>query len=408
MFEDKYKKVLNEIKAPENSAEKAMAKGKKRKNVSYVKSWVAAAACLAIILGAAGIFAKTHNVSDNYDDYFASTLPPPRPNHSVTLTPTEPKSYETVIGTVMALIENIKNDEAYDKLTNMGGVDLDYGAIDEWVEGEEVVNDGNKGDYTDTNNQVSGVQEADIIKTDGKYIYALNGNELSVYSADNGDITFVSSAEIENGIYCKSLILYESKLAVIYNQSRKSYDYNGKQLTVTDIYTVSEDGTVEKDARFVQSGYFVSCRERDGKLYVITTYSGFFTYGDIFRNETEITEDTIKDRLPVSGIDEGSTVKAENILIPEDLSSMGFTVVSGLDLTTQKFNTVALMDVGADVYMDTDTLYVYSGQYAYDEETGRFNSYTTVNRFSLENGNPKHTGTVCVDGTYLNQYSFDE
>ncbi|MBO7161806.1 MAG: hypothetical protein J6W15_03215, partial [Clostridia bacterium] len=102
MFEDKYKKVLNEIKAPENSAEKAMAKGKKRKNVSYVKSWVAAAACLAIILGAAGIFAKTHNVSDNYDDYFASTLPPPRPNHSVTLTPTEPKSYETVIGTVMA------------------------------------------------------------------------------------------------------------------------------------------------------------------------------------------------------------------------------------------------------------------------------------------------------------------
>ena len=32
MFEDKYKNVLNEIKAPENSAEKAMAKNKKRKN----------------------------------------------------------------------------------------------------------------------------------------------------------------------------------------------------------------------------------------------------------------------------------------------------------------------------------------------------------------------------------------
>ncbi|MBO7216283.1 MAG: beta-propeller domain-containing protein, partial [Clostridia bacterium] len=156
------------------------------------------------------------------------------------------------------------------------------------------------------------------------------------------------------------------------------------------------------------SGYFVSCRERDGKLYVITTYSGFFTYGDIFRNETEITEDTVKDRLPVSGIDEGSTVKAENILIPEYLPSMGFTVVSGLDLTTQEFNTAALMDVGTGVYMDTDTLYVYSKQYVYNEENDRYNRCTTVNRFSLENGNPKHTGTVCVDGTYLNQYSFDE
>ena len=408
MFEDKYKNVLNEIKAPENSAEKAMAKNKKRKNASYVKSWVAVAACLAIILGGAGIFAKNHSVPDKYDDYFASNLPHPRPNNSVTLTPTEPKSYKAVIGTVMALIEKVKNNEVYDKFTNLGGVDLGYGAIDEWVEGEEVVNDGGKGDYTDTNNQVSGVQEADIIKTDGKYIYALNGNELSVYSANNGDVSFVSSAEIENGMYCKSLILYKSKLAVIYNQSRKSYDYDGKQMTVTDIYTVSEDGNVEKDSRFVQSGYFVSCRERGGKLYVITTYDGLFTYGDIFLNETEITEDTVKDRLPVSGIDEGSTVKAENILIPEYLPSMGFTVVSGLDLTTQEFNTAALMDVGTGVYMDTDTLYVYSEQYVYNEENDRYNRCTTVNRFPLENGNPKHTGTVCVDGTYLNQYSFDE
>ncbi|MBR2915947.1 MAG: beta-propeller domain-containing protein, partial [Clostridia bacterium] len=413
MFEDKYKKVLNEIKAPENSAEKAMAKTKKRKDASYLKSWVAVAACLAIILGGAGIFAKTRNVPENYDDYFASTLPHPRPNNSVTLTPTEPKSYKAVIGTVMALIEKVKNNEVYDKLTNMGGVDLGYGAIDEAEDGmiEDVVDnfvDSFKDSYTDTNNQVSGVQEADIIKTDGKYIYALNGNELSVYSADNGDISFVSSADIENGMYCKSLILYKSKLAVIYNQSRKSYDYDGKQLTVTDIYTVSEDGNVEKDSRFVQSGYFVSCRERGGKLYVITTYDGLFTYGDIFRNETEITEDTVKDRLPVSGIDKGSTVKAENILIPEYLPSMGFTVVSGLDLTTQEFNTAALMDVGTGVYMDTDTLYVYSEQYVYNAENDRYNRCTTVNRFSLENGNPKHTGTVCVDGTYLNQYSFDE
>lgn len=38
-------------------------------------------------------------------------------------------------------------------------------------------------DYSTTNNQVAGVDEADIIKTDGHYIYALVRNELSVINA---------------------------------------------------------------------------------------------------------------------------------------------------------------------------------------------------------------------------------
>lgn len=38
-------------------------------------------------------------------------------------------------------------------------------------------------DYSTTNNQVAGVDEADIIKTDGRYIYALVRNELSIISA---------------------------------------------------------------------------------------------------------------------------------------------------------------------------------------------------------------------------------
>lgn len=37
--------------------------------------------------------------------------------------------------------------------------------------------------YSTTNNQVAGVDEADIIKTDGRYIYALVRNELSIISA---------------------------------------------------------------------------------------------------------------------------------------------------------------------------------------------------------------------------------
>jgi hypothetical protein len=58
-------------------------------------------------------------------------------------------------------------------------------------------------DYSDTNLQVAGVQEADIIKTDGKYIYALSSEYLYIVKVENGAMTLVSKirhlSEEENG-----------------------------------------------------------------------------------------------------------------------------------------------------------------------------------------------------------------
>lgn len=54
-------------------------------------------------------------------------------------------------------------------------------------------------DYSATNNQVAGVDEADIIKTDGRYIYALVRNELSIISA-----TPAAEAKVVSKIVFKS------------------------------------------------------------------------------------------------------------------------------------------------------------------------------------------------------------
>ena len=50
----------------------------------------------------------------------------------------------------------------------------------------------NKSDYSNTNIQVEGVDEADIIKTDGKYIYSVSNNIISIALANNGNPKFVS------------------------------------------------------------------------------------------------------------------------------------------------------------------------------------------------------------------------
>ena len=53
-------------------------------------------------------------------------------------------------------------------------------------------------DFSGTNNQEQGVDEADFIKTDGYYIYVLQGSSLSIMEIPEfGEIEFASNFSIE-------------------------------------------------------------------------------------------------------------------------------------------------------------------------------------------------------------------
>lgn len=91
----------------------------------------------------------------------------------------------------------------------MNSVDLDGiqsldGAVTERSDAVENLSEpelsGGKQDFSDTNVQVKGVQEADIIKTDGKYIYALNSDEKKIYTIEtnNGQLKVVSEIELSD------------------------------------------------------------------------------------------------------------------------------------------------------------------------------------------------------------------
>ena len=56
-------------------------------------------------------------------------------------------------------------------------------------------------DFSTTTEQVEGVAEADIVKTDGKYIYYLLGNELSIFKADGANSTLISKTVLKNEKY---------------------------------------------------------------------------------------------------------------------------------------------------------------------------------------------------------------
>ncbi len=120
-----------------------------------------------------------------------------------------PDDYSTIYNAISKL--NKRGFSGYGYKYMMNGIDFDVPesevAISDSIPksyGGSKINDGttavgsDKQDFSDTNVQVKGVQEADIIKTDGKYIYALNSDEKKLYTVEtnNGQLKVVSEIEL--------------------------------------------------------------------------------------------------------------------------------------------------------------------------------------------------------------------
>ncbi len=73
-------------------------------------------------------------------------------------------------------------------------------------------------DHSGTNNQVAGVEEADIVKTDGRFIYAVVGGELLVIDADPASLSVLSRTPIAG--HAKGLFLGDGRVTVVSSEWR--------------------------------------------------------------------------------------------------------------------------------------------------------------------------------------------
>lgn len=130
-------------------------------------------------------------------------------------------------------------------------------------------------DYSETNIQVEGVDEADIIKTDGSYIYTVSGKTLFIVKAYPGeDAEIVSTIKFDHNP--SGLFINGDYLAVFGNfhdlDFFKEIDFVPRQgMTFFNIYDISErdDPDLEKEYKF--EGNYFQARMIDDHVYFITT-----------------------------------------------------------------------------------------------------------------------------------------
>ncbi|MBT3363273.1 MAG: hypothetical protein HN929_06670 [Chloroflexi bacterium] len=262
------------------------------------------------------------------------------------------------------------------------------------------------GTYSQTNNQVVDVDEADIVKTDGSYIYYSAGQTIYIlraYPADQAEI--VSKIELDGNPY--QLFVNDDRLVVF---EYPSYSWYGEyDLYVEDakhggsfvssqyvkVYDISDRANPELVRDISTSGNYVSSRMIGDYVYmVMNEYAYDYSREDINLPQIKVDNDVI-------------TVPATDIYYPDiiDESGYGFTTIVAINLSDDDAApdyTSMLLGASGAVYVSTDNIYISLQKYL---PTG---SVTQIHRFSVIDGDVIYRAAGEVPGWLLNQFSMDE
>ena len=208
-------------------------------------------------------------------------------------------------------------------------------------------NNGTSSNHGTTNTQENDVDEGDIIKTDGRYLYIVNtGTDapVSIVDTANDEMKKVTDIAFEDGKDVSDIYLYNNRLVVIgncYNQKKNVQSDSAEadteiytddcivtawSNTFVSVYDVTDKSSPAKVTEFIQNGNLESSRMIGSKLYTISTY-----YVNIYNKNYR---DNCIPEIAVNGVCE--KVPADGISIVLDTKSTTYALITTLDVEKDK------------------------------------------------------------------------
>lgn len=275
-------------------------------------------------------------------------------------------------------------------------------------------------DYSTTNLQMEGVDESDIAKIDGSYIYTVEDKYIVITDIRDGKLEEVTrflpkdcgAADRVMEIYVDGdqLILvvqgYETSLGesskagsdkensdkessdeeiAVSDASEDSafcYKMNGKSTTQIQVYSIVDRRNPEFEGRLIQDGYYNTSRKIGDVVYLFTQY--------------HMTSDVVgyveKEYTSVIPQVNGEKVAAGEIYLPESSGESGI-LVSSLDVNKpdKVLDSKLVISGYAQTYISKDALYLYEEDY-----DGAM--ITNIAKFALDEGRISGVAATAVRG----------
>lgn len=337
---------------------------------------------------------------------------------------------------VSLLKDQIKKDqqigvELFDSKKESAGSDTEM----DTASSEESTND--SGGTSSTNVQVAGVDEADIIKTNGKSIFFVRDGDIIITSANKENSKVLGMIKT-NGFSPKEIYLYNDLLIAIGEKAeplretpdpKDTQDSSTKGIgipepiyysqTAINIYDIKNPKEPTKLREVSVEGYYSNSRILDGYLYLmaneIPPYHILETREDI-EIRPYIKDSTLSE--------ESKPVDFENMYFFPESNDEQFLILTSIDLNNMEKEAHIETYLGASdqIYMSQKNLYIAVNKYKEVEKSTNNTTDksaeimiwrpqdvdTEITQFQIKNGKLKYNTSTVVKGTLINQFAMDE
>ncbi len=264
-------------------------------------------------------------------------------------------------------------------------------------------------DYGTTNRQEKDVDEGDIIKTDGNYLYIANADSnksISIVDVTGEKMAEASQIDLKDNEVAEEIYIVDDKLVVV-GRLQKEIMTNGNKYsryeiatdcigyvesdTFVKVYDISDRKAPKLVNEYSQQGGYNNSRMIGTKLYAISTYN-VNVYNDDYRDGCipEITVDDTCEKIP-----------ADSIYLIEESKSTTYAVITTLDVSEKKEpESTAILGNCGNLYASSKGLFLCEG--ANDE---KYQEITKIYRFEYTDSGVKHMAEGKVNGYINDQFS---
>lgn len=289
---------------------------------------------------------------------------------------------------------SVEDAEIAPMYDSFAGAGIDSGAA-----ASESISEGGT-DFSRTNLREAGVDEGDVVKTDGEFLYIVKGkSSVKIVRIDGGQMETVSSLEPEElDESIRDMYLDADRLILVTSGARSGMDeeeedsYRIQSYSYTKIctYDISNRSNPTLTGSMEQEGYYRSSRKAGDYVYLFTE----------FEPQLEKTEAESR----IMPLVAGDEMTAEKIYVPEILENSRYLVIASVNIEhpSEKADSAAIVSGADQFYVSKNSIFICNTEWENSQDV------THIMRFGYENGEITAIAAGQVDGYLNDTFSLDE
>ena len=319
------------------------------------------------------------------------------------------EDYDEICKKLQNSLSNARSENLLESGTAMG----DMAAAEE-AAASEAADSGSTvsyaGDYSQTNVQTEGVDEGDVVKTDGRYLYIIReGREVQIVSIQAGKMAEVAVIrptleQSENSILDMYLtgdtlqIICQRYDADMQEDGEDAYYMNYRGITSVCTYDLTDRANPVHVGTTEQEGTYYTSRKSGEYLYLFTS---------VYPQESLIRQyaDQGKEYGLIPLVN-GETMAASDIYIPKEDDRGGTEYMLITSVNENKPDQIAdqkaILESASRFYVSTENIYLERENW----ESG--STQTAIARFSFSQGKIKGESAGVVNGAVTDDFATNE